>query len=219
MPLLLVPLFVLSVFDNRAATPFGWELVCFLVSLGGLLLRIIVVGTAPQGASSRGTRRPTAESLSTLGAYSIVRHPLYVANTLVALGCAMLSGTWYLPLIVLLLSFVYHERIAAREEAFLQNTFGASFREWANEVPAMIPAFGRYRPSNVPFQWQKVIVQESHGLCAIGTAFLVLDTLEDSARLGYFHVDPAWLAIFVITFIPFLIVVIVKKTGRRTAPI
>ena len=81
----------------------------------------------------------------------------------------------------------------------------------------MIPAFGRYQPSNVPFQLQKVIVQESHGLCAIGTAFLVLDTLEDSVRLGYFHVDPAWLAIFVATFIPFLIVVVVKKTGRRTA--
>jgi protein-S-isoprenylcysteine O-methyltransferase Ste14 len=219
MPLLLVPLFVLSVFDHRPPTPFAWEIVCLFVALGGLLLRAFVVGTAPQGASTRGTRRPTAESLSTLGAYSIVRHPLYVANTLVALGCAMLSGTWYLPLIVGLLSFVYHERIAAREEAFLQNTFGDTFRAWANEVPAMIPAIGRYRPSNVPFQWQKVIVQESHGLCAIGTAFLVLDTLEDSARLGYFHVDPAWLAIFVITFIPFLIVVIVKKTGRRTAPI
>jgi protein-S-isoprenylcysteine O-methyltransferase Ste14 len=219
MPLLLVPLFVLSLFDDRPATPFAWEVVCFLVALGGLLMRAFVVGTAPHGASTRGTRRPSADSLSTLGAYSIVRHPLYVANTVVALGCAMLSGTWYLPLIVVLLSFIYHERIAAREEAFLQNTFGDTFRAWTHEVPAMIPAFGKYRRSNVPFQMQKVLVQESHGLCAIGTAFLVLDTLEDSMRLGYFHVDQAWLAIFVVTLIPFLIVVIVKKTMRRTAPI
>ena len=144
----------------------------------------------------------------------MVRHPLYVANTLIALGCALLSGTWYLPLIVVLLSFVYHERIAAREEAFLQSAFGDAFRAWANAVPAMIPAFGRYVPSNVPFQSQKVIMQESHGLCAIGTAFVVLDTLEDSARLGFFHVDPAWVAIFVVTSIPFLIVVTVKKLGR-----
>ena len=120
-------------------------------------MRGLVVGTAPHGASSRGTRRPTADTLSTLGAYSIVRHPLYVANTLVALGCAMLSGTWYLPLIVVLLSFIYHERIAAREEAFLQTTFGDSFRAWAGEVPAMIPAFGRYRRPGVPFQTRKVL--------------------------------------------------------------
>lgn len=219
MPLVLIPLFVLSVLDDRAPTPLGWELVCFAVALCGLFLRAFVVGTAPHGASTRGTRRPTADSLSTLGAYSTVRHPLYLANTLVALGCALLSGTWYLPLIVVLLSFVYHERIAAREEAFLQSAFGESFRAWANEVPAMIPAIGRYRSAGVPFQLQKVVVQESHGLCAIGTAFLVLDTLEDSMRLGYIHVDPTWLAIFVATLIPFLIVVITKKARRRVAQI
>jgi len=215
MPLVLVPLFVLSVFDGRRPTPLSWEVLCFAVALSGLAFRAFVIGTAPQGASTRGTRRPTADSLSTRGAYSMVRHPLYVANTLIALGCALLSGTWYLPLIVVLLSFVYHERIAAREEAFLQSTFGDAFRAWANDVPAMIPAFSRYAPSNVPFQSQKVIMQESHGLCAIGTAFLVLDTLEDSVRLGTFHVDPTWVAVFVVTLIPFLIVVTVKKLGRR----
>jgi len=219
MPLLLVPLFVLSLFDGRTPTSFVWELLCFAVALGGLFMRAFVIGTAPHGASTRGTRRPTADSLSTLGMYSIVRHPLYLANTLVALGCAMLSGTWYLPLIVVLLSFVHHERIAAREEAFLQTAFGDSFRAWASGVPAMLPAVGQYRSSNVRFQWRKVILQESHGLCAIGTAFLVLDTLEDSVRLGRLAVDPTWLAIFIATLIPFLIVVIVKKASRHAAQI
>src|SRR5688572_11686536 len=141
MPLVLVPFFVLSVLDDRPSTPFRWELLCFFVAISGLVARAFVIGTAPQGASTRGTRRPSADSLSTRGAYSVVRHPLYVANTLVALGCAMLSGTWYLPLLVMLLSFVYHERIAAREEAFLLATFGETFRAWANDVPAMVPAF------------------------------------------------------------------------------
>lgn len=217
MPLVLVPLFLLSLLDDRPATPFSWEVFCFVVALSGLLFRAFVVGTAPQGASTRGTRRPTADSLSTLGAYSIVRHPLYLANTVVALGCSLLSGTWYLPLIVALLGFIYHERIAAREEAFLQSMFGDSFRAWAGEVPAMIPAFGRYRPSHVPFQVQKAIAQESHGLFAIGAAFLILDTLEDSVRLGYFQIDPRWLAVFVATLIPFLIVVIAKKAPAARA--
>jgi protein-S-isoprenylcysteine O-methyltransferase Ste14 len=217
VPLALVPLFVLSVNDDRAPTPFSWELFCFAVSLCGLAARAYVIGTAPHGTSGRGTRRPTADSLSTQGAYSVVRHPLYVANTLIWLGCAMLTGTWYCPAIVVLLSFIYHERIAAREEAFLEATFGERFRTWASEVPAMIPDFGRYQPSDVPFQFRKVVIQESHGLCAIGTAFLTLDTIEDSMRLGSFHLDPRWLTIFLASLVPFLIVVITKRAGRQVA--
>ncbi len=212
-PLLLLPLFVLSLMDERPPTPFAWEFVCFLISLSGLCLRAYVVGTAPEGTSTRGTSRPTADSLSTRGAYSMLRHPLYLANTLVALGCSLLSGTWYLPLIVILLSFIYHERIAAREELFLQNTFGERFLTWAREVPAVFPAFRNYRASEVPFQIRKVLVQESHGLCAIGTAFLVLDALEDSMRLRTPHVDPRWVLVFIATLMPFLFVVISKKAA------
>jgi protein-S-isoprenylcysteine O-methyltransferase Ste14 len=212
----LLPLFVVSVLDNRSPTPFAWEVVCLMISLSGLFLRAWVIGTAPEGASTRGTRRPTADTLSTLGAYSIVRHPLYLANTLVALGCSLLSGTWYLPLIVILLSFIYHERIAAREELFLQHTFGERFRTWARDVPAMIPRFGQFRPSGTAFQIHKAFVQESHGLCAIGTAFLVLDTVERSLRLHAFTVDLRWVAVFVATLLPFLYVVISKRAARGT---
>jgi protein-S-isoprenylcysteine O-methyltransferase Ste14 len=217
MPLLLIPLFALSVIDQRAPTGFGWEMVCFAVALSGLLCRVFVIGTAPAGTSARGTRRPTADRLMTSGAYSVVRHPLYIANTLMWLGCAMLSGTWFLPVIVLLMSFVYHERIAAREEAFLQSTFGDSFHQWAHEVPAMIPSLRGYRRSGVPFQAQKVFTQESHGLFALGTAFLTLDTVEGSIRLGALHVDPRWLAVFTITAVPFLVVIVAKKALRMTA--
>ena len=214
MPLVLVPLFALSLVENRPPTGFGWELFCFAIALSGLLVRGYVIGTAPHGASSRGTRRPTAETLSTRGAYSVVRHPLYLANTIVAIGCAMLSGTWYLTVMVALLSFIYHERIAAREEAFLQAVFGDQFRAWASEVPALIPTFSRYVASGVPFETRRVLVQEVHGLCAIGTAFLALDTLEDSVRLGYFHVDRRWLAVFIVTLVPLVIIVIQKRYRR-----
>jgi protein-S-isoprenylcysteine O-methyltransferase Ste14 len=219
LPLLLVPLFVLSVADDRSPTSHAWEASCFAVALAGLMVRAFVIGTAPHGTSTRGTRRPTAESLSTLGAYSVVRHPLYLANTLIWFGCSLLSGTWYFPLLVLLLSFIYHERIAAREEAFLESAFGDPFRAWASQVPAMIPAFGNYRPSGVPFQYGKVMMQEAHGLCAIGTAFFVLDSIEDAARSGSFHLDRLWAGVFLLTLVPLVVVVIAKKPARRTAQI
>jgi protein-S-isoprenylcysteine O-methyltransferase Ste14 len=217
MPLALLPLFLLSLRDDRPPTPFSFEVLCFAIALSGLCLRALVVGWSPAGTSDRGTTRPTADRLNTLGAYSILRHPLYVANTLIWVGCALLSGTWYLPVIVALLSFIYHERIAAYEELFLLRSFGDRFRAWADEVPAVIPAFSAYRPSGVRFQARKALMRESHGLCAVGTAFLVLDTLEDSARLHRLSVDPRWLVVFVVTLVPFLFVVIAKQSARRMA--
>ena len=83
----------------------------------------------------------------------------------------------------------------------------------------MIPKMRAYRPSGVPFQGRKVFMQESHGLFAIGTAFLALDTLEDSLRLHMLHVDPRWLAVFVATAVPFLVVLITKRTARRRSKI
>src|SRR3954469_10439871 len=65
MPLLLIPLFALSVSDDRPPTRFTWELFAFAVALGGLVCRALVVGTAPEGTSARGTTRPTADMLMT----------------------------------------------------------------------------------------------------------------------------------------------------------
>jgi protein-S-isoprenylcysteine O-methyltransferase Ste14 len=219
MPLLLIPLFALSVSDDRPPTRFVWEVVAFAVALCGLLCRAFVIGTAPAGTSARGTTRPTADMLMTTGAYSMVRHPLYLANTLMWVGCAMISGTWFLPAIVILLSFIYHERIAAREEAFLNGAFGEAFQAWTRTVPAMIPNMGGYRPSGVSFQPRKVFMQESHGLFALGTAFVALDTLEDSLRRHAFHVDMRWLLVFIATAVPFLVVIVTKNAARRPAKI
>lgn len=218
-PLILLPLFCLAVLDNRPPTTFRFELMCLLVSLSGLLLRAYIVATAPEGASTRGTTQPTAVSLSSEGAYSVVRHPLYLANTIIAVGCAMLSGTWYLPVIVMLISFIYHERIAAREELFLQQQFGERFVAWSRDVPAMLPSFARFRPSRVPFQIQRALMQESHALCAIGAAFLVLTTLEHSIRLHSLEVDRRWLLMFALTLIPFLTMVFAKTSARRYAKV
>ena len=219
MPLLLIPLFALSVNDNRPPMRFAWQLVCFTVAVFGLVCRAFVVGTAPAGTSARGTTRPTADMLMTTGAYSVVRHPLYLANTVMWLGCAMLSGTWFLPVIVALLSFVYHERIAAREEAFLNGAFGDTFRAWTGAVPAMIPNISGYRPSGVPFQARKVFMQESHGLFALATAFLALCTLEGSLRRHALYVDSRWLWVFLVTAVPFVVVIVSKSAARRTAKI
>ncbi len=213
LPLLLLPLFVASL-ANRGAHPTPiWEAGCFVVSLVGLGVRAFVVGTAPAGTSERGTRHPSAALLNTSGAYSLVRHPLYLANALIFFGLSLFPAAWFLPIIVVLLGLLYYERIAAREEAFLLERFGGEFTAWVADVPAMIPRFSGYRPPVTAFNLRKVASQESHGLFAIGAAFFVLDTIRNAFETRSFSVDRTWLVIFIATGLLFVLGTIAKKLG------
>lgn len=216
LPLLLLPLFIASLVSGHGHLTPVWEASCFVVSLLGLCIRAVVVGTAPRGTSERGTRRPTADSLNTTGAYSVVRHPLYVANTLIVLGLSLFSATWFLPVIVALASLLYYERIAAREEAFLLEKFGSEFTLWARRVPAMVPNFSRYRPPAAGFNLKRVLIQECHGLFVISAGFFLLDTLKNALDTHTFSIDRYWLLVFVSTGLLFATAVFAKKRAAES---
>ena len=211
LPLVLVPLFALTFFIDRPfrPRPAWWLAVCIGVSLAGLLIRVYVKGTAPAGTSERSTTSIRAARLNTAGAYSLVRHPLYTANTLIALGLTMMSPEWLFPLVALLLHLLYFERIAMAEERFLAATFGTEFNEWAARVPALVPrAFGGYIPA--PFAWRRA-VGELHALTAIGAGFFLAIVLQDSLAHHALRVSrTAWMMLGV-PAVPFL----VYATSRR----
>ena len=214
LPLLLLPAFVLAVRTGAAAGPV-WQALCqgggFLICITGLGVRVITIGSAPPGTSERSTRDPRASVLNTGGAYSVVRHPLYLGNTLVAFGLALFTATWFLPAIVALAGLLYHERICVREEVFLEAKFGDRFRTWAAEVPALVPAFARYRPSAGHFRWRKVLAREFHALFVIGATCLFLDVLRQVFATGHLAANPIWLAVFGVTGVLFLGLTAVKK--------
>ncbi len=217
LPLLLLPAFVVAA--RAGATTGGalraaCESLGFVISLTGLAIRVYTIGSAPPGTSERSTRDPRAASLNTSGAYSVVRHPLYLGNTLVALGLALFTATWYMPTIVVLASLLYHERICAREEVFLEAQFGQAFDAWSLEVRAMVPTFGRFRAAPGPFRWKKVLAREFHALFVIGAGFFVLDIAKGAFATGRLGADPAWFAVFVATAVIFVALTFVKKLTR-----
>lgn len=91
VPLVFVPVVVAAIIEPR---PLGagttashvWEALCVALAIVGLLLRALTVGFVAPGTSSRTTARFKADELNTTGAYSVVRHPIYVANALIWLG-------------------------------------------------------------------------------------------------------------------------------------
>lgn len=218
LPLLLVPAFLASlgrplfVLESDRIVLL-WEFACLLVSLSGLALRVVIVGTAPPGTSERSTRGPRALMLNTSGPYSVIRHPLYVGNFLIVLGLSCVTCTWFLPVIVTLAALAYYERIAVREEAFLEESFGRQFLDWATQVPALNPAWGNYRPAVFPFKWRKT-VRECHALLVVAAGFFVLDGLQRYALTGKLAASRVWSAALVTSVIVFVVVLVLKKHTR-----
>lgn len=218
-PLVLVPLLLVGVvlepgpFTSREAERL-WEACAVAIALAGLAVRIWAVGTAPAGTSERSTVDPRASELRSSGIYSILRHPLYVANGLMALGLAWFPGLWYLGVITFLATLLYYERVAAREEAFLEGRFGPTFLAWAARVPAMVPSLRRRIPGPPVSSWAR-IVQELHGLTVIAAGAFVLDAVQETRRAGSWAFDPLWARSFAVVGAAFVVFAVTKKTLRR----
>ncbi|MEI6668168.1 MAG: isoprenylcysteine carboxylmethyltransferase family protein [Acidobacteriota bacterium] len=219
-PLLMAPVFLAGLLTSSSAAPWSpWqerarEVVSVLVAIAGLGLRVWAVGSAPSGTSERSTVNPRASELRTSGPYSVVRHPLYLANGLMGLGLALFPGIWYLPIILILATLLYYERIAAREEAFLIETFGPAFDAWAARVPAIVPSLAGYVRATTAYSWKKVLRHEFHGLMVIASGAFLLSAAQQSWRARQWRVDEIWLWFFAGTAVLFVASIAIKKGTR-----
>jgi hypothetical protein len=83
--------------------------------------------------------------LATTGAYSLVRHPLYLGNLLIlggfALACANL---WVIALVIFFFLFYYPAAIRY-EDRKLHGIFGDEWSEWSRDIPGMFPKNLKWR--------------------------------------------------------------------------
>ena len=79
------------------------------------------------------------------GPYRFVRHPIYVASCLEAVGLPWLLGAWYALALALFVFLPLEVARARYEERFLRRVFGAAYDRFADEVPGFLPRMGRKR--------------------------------------------------------------------------
>ena len=132
-----------------------------------------------------------AAAINTTGAYSIVRHPLYLGNLLIWLGFVLYLEHWWFVLAFVLAYWIYYERIMLAEEAFLRRTFGAAFEAWAARTPAFLPNPRRWQRSAMPFCWRTVLRREYTALGGIALGFPLLETAADGIATGRLHIAQA----------------------------
>lgn len=201
-----------------------WPLICLDIAMAGQVIRALCVGYTPRGTSGRNTKEgQVAESLNTLGMYSICRHPLYLGNLLMWLGIVLYIGHIWFALVFLLFYALYYERIMFAEEQFLRGKFGQAYLDWSASVPAFWPVLGRWKEPEVGFSMRNVLKREYNGFFAVFVCFAWVDMLHGYRAAGLsseFFASPAcifqdfWAYALAGSFVVFLVLRTLKKTTK-----
>ncbi|MCB1045827.1 MAG: DUF1295 domain-containing protein [Calditrichaeota bacterium] len=218
-PVLFVVLLLVAVFtgSREVSHPAGitaWEAFCLLIAISGLVVRGVTLGFVSPGTSGRNTTAQRADELNTTGIYSMVRHPLYLANWLCWLGVLLVPGIWWLPLTVTLGFWLYYERIMMAEEDFLQGKFGEPYLEWAGRTPPFLPRFSSWKPSSRRFSLKFVLKREYASWLGVITSFVLLELVlhwasEEGGMPGRF-----WLILEGVALVFYLIMRILRTRTR-----
>jgi protein-S-isoprenylcysteine O-methyltransferase Ste14 len=219
LPLLLVPILCAAIATTQYrfashSSDVIWEVGTLTLAVAGLVLRAWTVGVAAPGTSGRNTRRQKATTLNTTGPYSMIRHPLYLANWLIVLALALFPHSWLAAPVVASIAAGYYVCIAKREEAFLREQFGSRFEQWAERVPALIPQMSLYVPAQRAFDFKVVIRREFYGLAVILVTPLPIELVEYFIQHRALAVDPIWTVTAFVGAVSFALCWTLKKQGR-----
>ncbi|MFM2355557.1 MAG: hypothetical protein RLZZ528_1293 [Pseudomonadota bacterium] len=194
------------------------EVLAIAMVVLGEAIRILTVGFVPNGTSGRNTTRQIATQINTTGAYSVVRNPLYLGNCLMYLGVMLFTQSLMLALVMGLVLALYYERIIAAEEAFLSETFGQAYLDWAGRTPAFLPRPGAYRAPELPFSLRMAIRREHASVfAAILSLYLIEVGLHAGAGTGE-PIERGWHVLILVAVVAELVILFLKKRTRVLAP-
>jgi protein-S-isoprenylcysteine O-methyltransferase Ste14 len=106
----------------------GWIVIVAVVAIDVSAMRTL--------ARAKTTMRPDRASthLVTSGAFSFTRNPIYLANTLIMIGVALIAGiVWFIPL-ALIAAFLTQKLAIEGEEKHLALRFGKKYHDYARRV-------------------------------------------------------------------------------------
>ena len=69
-------------------------------------------------------------AMVTTGPFRLSRNPIYLADAIAYLGCALLIASWWPLLILPVILVVMRRKVIDREERYLSERFGDAYREY-----------------------------------------------------------------------------------------
>ncbi len=154
------------------------SLALLILGLFGLGIRVFAIGYAGTNTSGRNIIGHVADSLNTTGIYSICRNPLYLGNFFMWLACIMAMDSVPIIAAFFIAFWWFYTRIIQSEEDFLTQKFGTEYTDYRTTTWRILPNILTYRRGQTRFDMMRVFHQESGGLLAFFTAFIISDKMD-----------------------------------------
>lgn len=194
----------------------------FLVAAIGQALRMTVIGYAyiQRGGANKQLSAP---KLVVQGFYAHCRNPMYVGNTLLLVGLALIYNSVWVYAVALPAAVLGLLAITRSEERYLAQRFGAEYDAYCRSVPRFIPRPRGLRATmdSMQFDWRRVLRKEYGTTLSWLSAAFFLMAWERIVRLGWAAAAPQ-LHTLALLYLPvpifYGIVRFLKKTRRLRSP-
>lgn len=105
------------------------------VALIALGVGIVILGRRAMKAAATNVdpALPTI-TIVTSGPFRFSRNPLYMAVTLLYLGLTLVANTWWGIVALVPLLMIMHRGVVLREERYLEQKFGETYRQYRSNV-------------------------------------------------------------------------------------
>jgi protein-S-isoprenylcysteine O-methyltransferase Ste14 len=166
---------------QRLRVPLGFLTAVLFVSVSqpswqslALGVPLVLLGVLIRAWAS-GHLRKNAE-LTTSGPYAHTRNPLYFGSFVLALGCAVSGGTWWLGAWLVLFFLAVYWPVMQAEAAHMQQLFGDAYTHWVAAVPLFWPCLTPYASGPARgFAWQQYLRhREYRALLGAGIVLAIL---------------------------------------------
>ena len=129
----------------------------------------------------------SAPRLVVQGFYAHSRNPMYVGNTLLLAGLALIYNSPWVYLVALPAAVLGLLAITKSEERYLAQRFGAEYDAYCRSVPRFIPRLHGLRATmdSMQFDWRRVLRKEYGTTFAWLSGAFFLMAWERVVRLGW----------------------------------
>jgi protein-S-isoprenylcysteine O-methyltransferase Ste14 len=114
-----------------ASASLRWSALVFVIA--GVVLAIAGRRALLAAETNINPFKPTTSIVSS-GPFRFTRNPLYLALTLIYVGVTLVVNTWWCFLILAPVLLLIHFGVVRREERYLENKFGESYRQYRLRV-------------------------------------------------------------------------------------